>query len=84
EYALGRKVSPCRAGDAVVWVDWSGSVHPCFNKNGVALNSGSRDKWEAHDSSACNECFNQCFREPSLTSNLRNAAADWRLYKYLF
>ncbi|MGQ9513686.1 MAG: radical SAM protein [Thermoproteota archaeon] len=83
-YTLGNKVSPCRAGESVVWIDWFGSIHPCFNKKNITLNSMNRDSWESHDASICNECFNQCFREPSLVSgSLRSILADWKLYKYL-
>lgn len=83
-YALGLKVSPCRAGEAVIWIDWFGSVHPCFNKKHITLNSGNGVFWEAHDSRTCNECFNQCFREPSLVNNnIRVIASNWRLYNYI-
>jgi MoaA/NifB/PqqE/SkfB family radical SAM enzyme len=84
EYTLGNKVSSCHAGENVVWVDWFGSIHPCFNKKHITLNSNDGGSWKIHDSSMCNECFNQCFREPSIVSNsLRNILANWKLYKYL-
>jgi len=79
-YTLGHKVSPCKAGERVVWVDWSGSVHPCFNKSSVRLNA-SDPHWSQFDASECNECFNQCFREPSLVG-LANAFRNWKSYKY--
>jgi len=81
-YTLGYRVSPCRAGDRVVWIDWSGSVYPCFNKGSVRLNGGNR-LWSCFDASECSECFNQCFREPSLVSGWAKALCNWRAYKYL-
>jgi MoaA/NifB/PqqE/SkfB family radical SAM enzyme len=82
-YTLGREVSPCRAGKRVVWVDWSGAVHPCFNKKAIRLNYSNDGSWCRFDASKCSECFNQCFREPSLIGgNLANAIRDWRTYRY--
>ncbi|MBC7219855.1 MAG: radical SAM protein, partial [Hadesarchaea archaeon] len=63
-YARGnfRSLSRCGGGRVVYWVDWSGNVHPCFNK-GAILSGGRR--WEKYNSAGCNDCFTQCFREPS-------------------
>jgi MoaA/NifB/PqqE/SkfB family radical SAM enzyme len=82
-YTLGRQVSPCRAGGCVVWVDWEGNVHPCFNMGTIRLNNGGR-RWGEFDARDCNACFNQCFREPSIVNgNIANAVRDWRLYRNL-
>lgn len=64
EYARGNysMVSRCWAGRGVYWVDWHGNVHPCFSREKV-LNA--QEKWESYNAKSCNECFTQCFREPS-------------------
>jgi MoaA/NifB/PqqE/SkfB family radical SAM enzyme len=83
-YTLGHKVSPCRAGKCVVWIDWEGAVHPCFNKGTTRLDNGNHRLWSVLDTSKCNECFNQCFREPSIVDgDIANMIRDWRLYRYL-
>lgn len=64
EYAKGNfsGVNRCGSGRVVYWIDWSGKVHPCFNKQAI-LNEKRR--WEKYNPMNCNECFVQCFREPS-------------------
>jgi len=64
EYARGnfQKVCRCGSGRVVYWIDWSGDVRPCFVKKEV-LNR--KEGWEKFNPNNCNECFTQCFREPS-------------------
>ncbi|MGC8816708.1 MAG: radical SAM protein [Candidatus Hadarchaeum sp.] len=82
EYARGnfQRVSRCGSGRVVYWIDWSGLVHPCFNK-GTVLNQNG--KWEKHDPMDCNECFIQCFREPSsFIYNLPHSLGGLKTWKY--
>ncbi|MGQ9788223.1 MAG: radical SAM protein [Candidatus Hadarchaeaceae archaeon] len=63
-YAAGNfsGLSRCGGGRVVYWIDWSGNVRPCFNKGEILSNGG---RWEKYESDDCNDCFTQCFREPS-------------------
>ncbi len=82
EYARGdyQKTSRCGGGRIVYWIDWSGKVHPCFIKN-VVLNKN--EIWEKHNPSNCNECFIQCFREPSsFVYNLPTSLKELRTLGY--
>lgn len=81
EYAKGNydKVSRCRSGEVVYWVDWFGNVYPCFSKRDV-LNKGA--DWERYNPDACNDCFTQCFREPSsAASNFLSLLKELRTFK---
>ncbi|MEM3452473.1 MAG: radical SAM protein [Candidatus Hadarchaeum sp.] len=63
-YAKGNfsDTSRCGSGRVVYWIDWSGKVHPCFKKRTVLNRNKS---WEKYNPFGCNDCFVQCFREPS-------------------
>lgn len=63
DYIAGAPVSPCRAGQTTYYTDYRGKVHPCFTHMEVVLNK--KPAWEYYDNQ-CNDCFTQCFREPSI------------------
>ncbi len=63
DYLDGKMVSPCRAGQTTYYTDYRGKVHPCFTHMEVVLNK--KPNWEYYDNQ-CNDCFTQCFREPSI------------------
>jgi len=84
DYALGRygRLSPCTAGEDVVWVDWSGMLRPCFVKEDTLNTGGSA--WRRYDAAGCNDCFIQCFREPSIgASQPLRMVREWRTIKQL-
>lgn len=63
DYLDGKQVSPCRAGQTTYYTDYRGKVHPCFTHMEVVMNK--KPEWEYYDNQ-CNDCFTQCFREPSI------------------
>ena len=63
DYLDGKMVSQCRAGQTTYYTDYRGKVHPCFTHMEVVLNK--KPNWEYFDNH-CNDCFTQCFREPSI------------------
>ncbi len=63
DYLDGKQVSPCRAGQTSFYTDYRGKVHPCFTHMEVVQNK--KPNWEYYDNQ-CNDCFTQCFREPSI------------------
>ena len=63
DYLDGKQVSPCRAGQTAFYTDYRGKVHPCFTHMEVVQNK--KPTWEYYDNQ-CNDCFTQCFREPSI------------------
>ncbi len=63
DYIDGKQVSPCRAGQTSFYTDYRGKVHPCFTHMEVVMNK--KANWEYYDNQ-CNDCFTQCFREPSI------------------
>ncbi|MEM4202420.1 MAG: radical SAM protein [Candidatus Hadarchaeum sp.] len=81
DYAKGNfnQTSRCGGGRVVYWIDWSGNVHPCFNKKAVL----NRDMgWQKYNPSGCNDCFVQCFREPSsFVYNLPYSLKDLKTWK---
>ena len=59
----------CRGGQDVVYVDWLGDVYPCFHKSKL-FNALKDKKYFFLESVRCNDCFINCFREPSLITQL--------------
>ncbi|MEM3396416.1 MAG: radical SAM protein [Thermoplasmata archaeon] len=51
-YLDGGRVSECRAGETIFFIDVKGTLNACFKHK--------------KRPDGCNECFIQCFREPSL------------------
>jgi len=83
EYAKGNfsRVSRCWAGEGVYWIDWHGDVHPCFSKE-ETLNTC--EKWEKYSAEKCNDCFTQCFREPSsVISNIPSLINELKILRAL-
>lgn len=69
DYLDGKMVSQCRAGQTTYYTDYRGKVHPCFTHMEVVLNK--KPSWEYYDNQ-CNDCFTQCFREPSIENPLED------------
>ncbi len=69
DYLDGKMVSQCRAGQTTYYTDYRGKVHPCFTHMEVVLNK--KPNWEYYDNQ-CNDCFTQCFREPSIENPLED------------
>ena len=59
----------CRGGEDVVYVDWLGDVYPCFLK-GKLFNILNGEKSHFLKNVKCNDCFINCFREPSFLPNV--------------
>ncbi len=69
DYLDGKMVYQCRAGQTTYYTDYRGKVHPCFTHMEVVLNK--KPSWEYYDNQ-CNDCFTQCFREPSIENPLED------------
>jgi MoaA/NifB/PqqE/SkfB family radical SAM enzyme len=74
-----RDVQRCRAGEEVFYADYHGDVYPCFYKTAKKLNSNR--KWDDY-TNTCNDCFIQCFREPSETNFIEQATLVSKIYLY--
>lgn len=61
----GRPNFYCRGGEDVIYVDWRGDVYPCFLKEKL-FNILDEDEPRFLENVSCNDCFTNCFREPSL------------------
>lgn len=59
----------CKGGEDVIYVDWSGNVYPCFMKKKM-FNVMDEEENSLLKGVACNDCLTNCFREPSLLSQL--------------
>lgn len=59
----------CRGGQDVVYIDWLGDVYPCFLKEKL-FNILSGDEPRFLKNVRCNDCFINCFREPSFLPNV--------------
>jgi MoaA/NifB/PqqE/SkfB family radical SAM enzyme len=68
DYTLGRKVSPCRAGKVINVIDIDKNLKACWMKDKYTKN--------------CNECFLQCFREPSIFAPIEQAKLLFRIYRF--
>lgn len=79
DYLDGKSVTRCKAGENVLYTDYRGKVHPCFTRMEVVMNKGP--KWESYDN-GCSECFDECFREPSLEKPLEEAALLSKIWWY--
>jgi len=55
----------CRGGQDVLYLDWLGDVYPCFFRAKL-FNILENDKARFLKNVRCNDCFTNCFREPSL------------------
>ena len=71
DYIDGRSVSKCRAGEVAYYTDYRGKVHPCFTHMETVMNKGG-ERWETFENN-CNDCFTQCFREPSIETPFEDA-----------
>lgn len=65
-YINGGRVSKCKAGKTIFYIDVKGKIHACFKHVVPPPN--------------CNECFIQCFREPSLFNPLLHGGTFLRCY----
>ena len=74
-----KDVQRCRAGEEVFYADYHGDVYPCFYKTTKKLNSNR--KWDDY-TNTCNDCFIQCFREPSMNNIFEQAKLVSRIYLY--
>lgn len=58
----------CKGGEDVVYIDWHGDVYPCFLNNKM-FNLFQDEPFFFKDIN-CNKCLINCFREPSILSQL--------------
>lgn len=58
----------CKGGENVFYVDWRGDVYPCFLKD--KLFNLFEDEPRLLKDIECDECFTNCFREPSIIPQL--------------
>jgi MoaA/NifB/PqqE/SkfB family radical SAM enzyme len=74
-----KEVSRCRAGEEIFYADYKGDVYPCFYKTTEKLNK--ERKWTEYINT-CNDCFIQCFREPSIKKPLEQGKLIAEIYLY--
>jgi MoaA/NifB/PqqE/SkfB family radical SAM enzyme len=70
DYVNRKTVSKCKAGQTVYYTDYKGKVHPCFTHIETVLNK--KPAWDKFTED-CNDCFTQCFREPSMPTPFEDA-----------
>ncbi|MEM3675620.1 MAG: radical SAM protein [Thermoplasmataceae archaeon] len=80
DYLDGRPVSECRAGQVVYYTDYRGKVHPCFTRMETVLNK--KPKWDYFENN-CNDCFTQCFREPSIEMPFEDARLVSKIWWFI-
>ncbi|MFQ6075013.1 MAG: radical SAM/SPASM domain-containing protein [Candidatus Bathyarchaeia archaeon] len=59
----------CKGGEDVVYIDWNGDVHPCFEKEPF-FNVLEEPAHPLKKNVRCNECLTNCFREPSILAQM--------------
>ncbi|MEM2083406.1 MAG: radical SAM protein [Nitrososphaerota archaeon] len=59
----------CKGGEDIFYIDWKGDVYSCFLKNKL-FNILKNEKSFFLKNINCNECLLDCFREPSILSQL--------------
>ncbi|MCX8205373.1 MAG: radical SAM protein, partial [Candidatus Nezhaarchaeota archaeon] len=64
----GRPNYYCKGGENVFYIDWVGDVYPCFAKS--KLFNVLRDKPKFLRGVYCDDCYINCFREPSVLPQL--------------
>lgn len=60
----------CKGGEDVCYIDWYGDFYPCFIKK--KLFNILKDQPKIQKNVECNECLINCFREPSILSQICN------------
>lgn len=60
----------CKGGEDVVYIDWLGDVYPCFLKGERLFNILNGEKFNFLKNVKCNDCLINCFREPSLLTQM--------------
>lgn len=70
---------PCRAGQNIAYVDWNLNVFRCFKKGKLGNLQSLQDNFLKE--MRCDECFLQCFREPSIYYYHKGKFALMRDYK---
>lgn len=64
----GRPNYYCKGGENVFYIDWRGDVYPCFAK--PRLFNALREEPRFLEGVLCDECYTNCFREPSILPQL--------------
>lgn len=54
----------CKGGEATVYIDWHGDLYPCFLK--PKMSSLLEGGGHLLEDVGCNDCYINCFREPSI------------------
>ena len=64
----GRKANfYCKGGETTVYIDWHGNLYPCFLKPKM-FNLLEDGEHRLQENVECDDCYINCFREPSLLS----------------
>ncbi len=72
EDVLGLNKNPnfyCKGGEKVIYLDWFGDVYPCFLRDKL-FNVLRDEKPKFLKNVKCNDCYINCFREPSFLPQL--------------
>lgn len=64
----GRPNYYCKGGENVFYIDWEGDVYPCFAK--PKLFNALREEPRFLKGVFCDDCYINCFREPSILPQL--------------
>jgi len=57
----------CKGGETTVYIDWHGDLYPCFLKPKM-FNILEEGNHRLKENVECDECYINCFREPSILS----------------
>lgn len=78
---------PCKCGEYVFYIDWSGDVYPCFAKqklfNALEDNVAKGSSLFLHNTK-CNKCMVDCFREPSYVAYIKHPSMILKELRYNF
>ena len=68
-FSEGKPNFYCKGGETTVYIDWHGDLYPCFLKPKMfnLLGDGS---YKLQEKVECDDCYINCFREPSLLSQV--------------
>ena len=59
----------CKGGEDVIYIDWEGNIYPCFQKEKL-FNVLEEPYRTLERNVRCNDCLTNCFREPSILSQM--------------
>ncbi len=68
----------CKGGEEVVYIDWNGDLHPCFEM-ATLFNVLEEPRHPLEENVRCNDCLTNCFREPSILAQMLSSPKAFSL-----